>query len=1432
MSETAPTGTTGGGRRKLLRLLRIAAVVAGCLCILLLLLPTLLTILPTGRIIASLANKQLPGLVEIDGVHLGWSSPLRIDSIVLRETKDAAAEPVLLVEGISVEKGLWANLFADDRLGQVRIAAIHCDLVRGRDGQLNILKALPASSDGGKAATPDKPFELDLAKIIPPMALPIPALDVEIAAYGVSFRDAGDTAGLLSIRNEGSLTARWRGGKEPLNVGIKGVLAREKAEVPLLVLTSLTNWTRDGMMDLRGADADAKLYFADGDEDPAATLLRAEFRDGGAVAKWSLDFKQFAPVRALAPKGFPLPPLTGEISLSAEMKPTASGTAELAAKLESTPIVAKDFARGGGDVAVPATVTRASATVDRKSLARQGVTFSHSSPFAIFEMKEEPEVNGVYTSSLVGSFDLTALTGIASGTRLSPGVVPLLDAKMTINGDADYTASALEKGSLRASWNPRSLEWADVAAVPLPVEACDRSFDLEPTAFEMAALVKREGDVLDIRADIQGALASLSVTGEYENPERAHFIVAAEGDLGAIAQYAGAQVNRAAMPPLTGGGRLDAEATLAGSTLDLALEAQGSNLRIENPMLAGGSMTDNPTLAMIVTTDLRNDYATTGRMALDSGFLSSAGTIEHGPGTADSLDIQADLQLQPLLALLPPGTVPAEYVALAGSVQTSLAVETKDRSRVELAATMNSGDDFALGVLEQSSVINDLSAETTATVVLASEGLSVELGGLNLWVGDFFATEMMGSYTKAGMEHSFTIDPKATVDLAALSGFLNPILAHLEQPTMTLGGTVTESLKLDGAVAMEQASIRVTRPLRVASETLSEYFEASTGGPTTGFAAAGEGIALHATAEFPSLERGSIEVVDTGAQFLRLETAQALMEFPPLHAEGRVDVSEAGGKVVVPEFTLFSPDVMRLVVTAIADLNKQEYTSVVEAEMEDISRFVIRMPTDLPLDSPPMFSGNAHGVFDASLRLAEAAPGGSLLPFLFAINAKMNWNDVGMNAFDYTIDGINGTFQFKARPDELTIKTDSALAAVSAGGVDVPLARDLKLVGDVFLGKEGRLHLRDLQLKSDALGTSLYIRGFMEDVPGWIARMPAALTPGDAMRWLFTAAFDGYTGFGQELPRLPMMPEGMSMPAGRATAALHLRNTPDRGFEASAESSVDGMTFVYTDLLKVEGLKGSLPMSRTWFPASARVTEQAAKQGRLSADLIEVGHPSWSGAMRDVIVNITTESNRAEASLLCQQFFGGPATAQFRLQREGENPAMSLDFTLTGLDGAAHLPTLKDRPLDRRTVNCFGSMRLVLAENPTVYGLLDRLLVRMEFTELGPEILRETLRGMDASGSNPGIQSTLASLRFSRPVRVVLEIRGGLMNLSIDMTTPTGVIYTIPIFERANASGIIESYVTPEMNEQLEMTRQAALLFLAQRTDEAIALIAPGVPAP
>ncbi len=298
---------------------------------------------------------------------------------------------------------------------------------------------------------------------------------------------------------------------------------------------------------------------------------------------------------------------------------------------------------------------------------------------------------------------------------------------------------------------------------------------------------------------------------------------------------------------------------------------------------------------------------------------------------------------------------------------------------------------------------------------------------------------------------------------------------------------------------------------------------------------------------------------------------------------------------------------------------------------------------------------------------------------------------------------------------------------------------------------------------------------------------------------------------------------GIAGSSGSLGLRATVRNAGPTETRLALAVSGDGARLDWHDLAALRGLDGDIATEVVYTPEAAG----RLQSGDLRLGSLRLSVPPYAIPVGPTRLVAGVAAGALEFSARSEDFLGGTAIARLRLLTRSLFPALELEMTSTGLDAVTLLPSLSRFPSRERRLNIFGAARLEFADVSTVTELLEALFVRIEVASVPSAVLREALRQADAGSGSPGIQATLASLRFSRPRSLVIELRNGLLDVEVFMTSPAGVDFRLPVFERLSVPGLLAAYIQPEYDAYVALARTAVDVLMAPNRPAAVRLLLP-----
>lgn len=1411
-------------RRRWQRVLRVALMALAAFAVLVVLLPTIASLLPLGSIISSKVNDGFGGTVRIDRVRLGWFSASAIGRVDVYETKVTDGTPLLHMEDIVLDGGLLKLLMAGKRRVGLHVKALSVKVVRDADGVMNYAKFLPpAAPGGGKTPKTAKPFALK--GLLPETVLPVASLDLRIDKYTLDYADEGGDVALPRASAGGSIEVGWAGDVAPLTATITGGVSAGGATVPIRIGAVLEDWTSVGRLAMDNASLTATVDRGSGEP----FIVSKQKLDGNSVSgSLVIDLGQVSEFLVVAPAESRPPALKGLLVVESTLVTPPGESMLVTTKARTEGLSIGGLGSTVAPLAIPNLALDARGRVDSTSFEPGILDAKLNSTIGNAVFADRPLSTGAHESSLTITLNPSRAISLLMSSRFAPAQIPDVDGDIAITARVLHTLDTVESCDIQMDWVGRTLRWREPPPLPEGMRLRNEAMNLAPTSFHLVGNGTRDASgALRIAVRGDNNLLAMSGAGTGLSLDEASASITIHAKLDEVDKFLRSEMVMPDDIATSGVLEIAVEATRHLKTIRHSGSAYADNLLVRHPLLPHGELSDDLSIAWNGTVEMESALHSLLDATLASRFADARVTSDITAGGRIVVVGESALHLEALVALAPEDMLPAAVTNPGGTVIAKASVRTDTPRRYEVQAEMSSGDDFALPLLGGVAELQRFFLGTSTTLQFSDEGFAIELHSSTATMGDFLTGGMTGTITRSGTATEWALRPEADMDLAALSSFASPILIEMQNAELRADGLLTVSSMLEGESDQDAGGGTVLRSMHANALVQSEQFVADYI-TTEGFTRAKvDNLFLAVDAESGKDGSLTVRLDRTAVELISVETPQMAVELPPLRIEGGVILSSDYSGFTINKVRVDAPGAFEASLDGSGALDRDLYKLTGSARLVDPSRLFVALRGDTAGLAPVEMTGVASAEMTMDVDGSLALPEGGIFPLNANAAMKAQWSDIGMRHERYDLRGLGGTVTADLSPSRVGAQGDAALAGFWMDGVEVDVARGLSLTTSLLSDQSGALFLREFRVSSPRYGSSLYFRTTIQDFLKRLEGFRSAGEPADQARVLLDFPFETFAGFSADLAHLPLGPS-IQIDAGRAEGTLHARNYPGRQLDVEVDQKLDDWRGGMPDLVDAQGMRGSLPVARSYFTGRAMPAAPPAKPGRFSADVVHVSHPLLTGEIRKAIADISTGAELTTARVLCESFFGGPANANVRLTRDGGDPAAQMDFSLTGFDAVALYPGLKGVDVRRRTANGFGSLRVRLREQPNMNRLLDDMLFRFEFTDIGSDVVREMLRSMDLEGSNPGIQATLVSLRFSRPVRIIMEIRGGLLNFSILLVNPAGVPVNIPLFERANVANLLEGRVDASFNDRLAMTRVALGLLLANRLDDLLQMLPKG----
>lgn len=274
----------------------------------------------------------------------------------------------------------------------------------------------------------------------------------------------------------------------------------------------------------------------------------------------------------------------------------------------------------------------------------------------------------------------------------------------------------------------------------------------------------------------------------------------------------------------------------------------------------------------------------------------------------------------------------------------------------------------------------------------------------------------------------------------------------------------------------------------------------------------------------------------------------------------------------------------------------------------------------------------------------------------------------------------------------------------------------------------------------------------------------------------------------------------------RMASGLELR---DFAFEKSPSLRLGGGSGRLESLLagrrRVEAPAASAFLSDQLFAETGAIGRAAAESAQWrppQADqdstlrFEEIAFGPW--ILRDVTVSSRGDLRRWTAEFNCGDLLGGAFRSRMELLEE-EAPAgapaawiLSAEMEMTGVSARGAIPQWRALPPEETEISGLGSLRWRLdPQAATPEELLRGLEARFVVTRIGSRALQGFLLALDPKEETPAFVNARRGLNLGRPDFFRLELRRGLLDMEIGLTTFTGLGARLPVLRRAPVAEIL-----------------------------------------
>jgi hypothetical protein len=1427
-------------------------------------LPTIVSIVPWEGPVSRFVSGMFPGELTLRGFSVGWWRPLVIEEIRLHNpaTAEADGRDFLVVRGVRLTDGLWPLAVGPDRLGTMRVESVSVHVVRGADGAMNLAAYIPPSSGAPPPPKPPpppaEPFALDLRRLIPVFPVPTQGLDFKLGRLDVTFEDRATTAPMRWTVEALSMHAHWPGGAAPLQIETAGTVTSTSGTMPLAGALEWINWTDGAQTTIGNSRLAGRLRLfapADAPDEAPASTLHLDLADGAADFSLVLMLDQLARAGQLAVSPAVLPSVDGTVRLEARLgAPDTAGRFDVDARVYLDGVTVPGYGAADAPVCVPNWEFKAAGRLHNQTFLPSSASADLTTSFAMFALRAEETDPGQHTQARMAlDLDLTGADAFLHTTRfgvLSPARVR---GAVRLGGTFDIEQMRDAAGNLRLDLALEQVTLKDTGLLPPAAAPRDATIDLRPVALSIALdeVTWRGGDFAVVYT-VEGDLLRLG--GRVARPATGATTVGANlaVPLQALSDYLNGEFQL--QPAITFGGAmaLAADATLDGPALQAEVGLMLEGLHASAAMLPGGSYADNVSLTAKVAMPTMGNG--TADVVLASDLAQVTARIALAGNLPTAIDSVVVARLDPLRDRVAVHYMPPGMIHFTGNVRVDSRVELPNLQTFDVRARVRGDDDFRVDFLPEELQFSGIAADADLRASLTPAGPVVDLRDSRVQLGAAADLRTTGTVAMvpAGFEFALThvleadvaellavIDPSLsrrgfaltdTAGRANISATLAGLYGRIDPNDTEIAYVVDSQLRLDSLTfGMTGMSIQLTdlsddrhingrlwMPATGAEVALAERGTLAIGSLSYNDMVAIEGLAATTATTVDRQRRVTLAVQDTGFQYLMAEAAGMVIELPPHALATRLVYTNAPAGLVVEELTASGDGLFELALDTSVALTDKATRLNLDLSLPDLKAIAEMLGDKVPVD----LAGSSR----TRLKLAltpETTPGATLPIRDYDINLATEWNNLRVDAGAAVVEGLTGSFTTSFTPDALDLGVytvaDVTITSSPLGQIATPFlfrtAVQASRPGREPIQDRLRLRLDDFTVGLAGLGTDFQMTAELTDIDVVAARA----TP--PMQLVSDLGYAAFFELRQDLNALSLLPDAAGS-SGSALVRFNLRNYPDDILDLEFEHFLASDLIRWGQMLRVEGLNGDIPLDKWYSHKPLGQDDSPPGVGTYGFERVGIVFPPYDVELRAGRFQFREARGLYTFTGRMQSLLGGPAALNLRLAREGDDPVFSGDFSLTGLDGAVLWPEVADRPRPQRELDAFGNWRAVFRRDSTVEGLLEDFAFRLDVSRIGPDLLRGALLSFNRQGGSPGIAAALVALRFGAPVSIAVELRGGLLSVAIEMASPGGIRYTIPVFERLGIGEVVSEKAPRNAPTQLRLLRNLMLAILAETVPE------------
>jgi hypothetical protein len=1431
------------------------AVLLALFLLLILLLPTLLTSRPVERRVAAVLSERLNRPVTLEGLSLGWRSPLRLERIELPAVAGEAGHRPFLLEQVEVPVTLWQALRqgAGVSLVGMQVGRIEVNAVRLPDGDWNLTR-LVESLTVDSSKKPDKEEEAG-----EPFALRLAGLRLRVDAIDV--RAVDPEAGLIGGWEAGRLEVIWPGGPQPLTVDVAGDLRLNDGRLPWSIRGKLARWL-DGAGHLTPMSAEVTLSSGgmvhEGQLSGGGFFLHASAApDTRGVLRVLLPLAELMAFAGQGALPGNVPAVSGELDWTTEWRHADDfGTWQVASRMQAR---ALDVELAAMELPPQEAMLTANLVFDARTGTMHDVQvgIAHAAASGSLAVRElaldRPwDAEGLRAELAVVLEEATALAALARGGANAPlmtGLAALSVEPIALAPDAqEFEVSvAFEPVALLALEpfvlaNPAFLEEGPLDLAPLGLHARARiRMAVEPRLLRVELIDWDNAILRDWSLCIEGGLdaeaGTIQTTGEF--------------DLAAPVRAWGDRLLGTQAPELAGllGFDMEAEATGTGKVRSVGtLVLREVTVRLaEQPEMA-----DVPETTVVWELSVDNEAALLEirSMVLESDLLHW--TLNGTMTDRFDLETRVSTRLGPLLEFAGNfGPLPA--AELDGQVDVRLHLEGTAGHSLKLTTELNGGEDLHVareelflltgpaGFEAVTEVVWNGDAPSTATVAvqrlaigsaLSAKGLvTIGLGERQAWdvalgaVLDFGAAlEILDPAVLERFDAAVDVVGLLSLDLQAQTTIRKgPEALEFVEPLVLRGEAQTSVDALEWIVGEWDGLIEGffdERTFRIELNPADSSSLAYTDRSATGMEllAGPMGVELGAWSAESALEVGAGEIVFDLAELdiasLGFRQGEFGARVPAAGARGTLRLDRASNGLTLESLEARIGEVIEMKADARYDAASRAWTAAGTAVVRELGVPLgwLRLPEQV-MDMLPASRGMVRVEADMAGRLADADGAGARVHGWFSGEA----DDVHLTLHGLDVRGLDAVVAGRVNENETgSGALNLSIERISLAGAPFKAIRDVAVTANGSL--DGPDALKVTVDRFDVRNYGVAARGYLE-LAG-LAGAQAETEAIGAARWLQHLDVDGRFELDQRLGGISGLHPALLM-EGDCRAEVRVRNEPRRGLFLESAATVRRGEVVFSDMVDLRGIDGTW-RTRKSLPVRGLIAPgEVLAPGRFTIEEALLGPPRRPGLktrLRRSTLTLRGFDEPFRARLEVRDMMGGNAVADARMLRRDNSPMLEADIQMAGID-AGQLAGLAGGDRREWEINAGGRASWQLRPVPLDRALED-LDARIESTRIGRRAFIRLLDALDAEQADPRFQNARTALNFGTPTGALAALDNGLITFRGTLGTPGGLTFPLPIVDRQPLGDILEVTEWDRFDPMFALGRGALLVLLARDREE------------